>query len=945
MTQNSTVDVRVKAGHDRFADTREFVAVLHRLAQPLSGKGRLVVASYGQDPATGKDLTPKVAQFEIGDVDGMVNRIAMLSGEQHRNVYVSLAVVRPDLKQTKKGEEGDLVAVLGLVADFDDTDAANHSARLPVDASVVLETSPSRYQSFLFFDKPIPVSKAKPLAQRLKAHARCDHGTADCSHVWRVPGILNWPNRKKANEGRPLEPFTARIAVPFEGLVTSPADLDAAIPAAKVVELPRVATTQIRPVSTDIEARMARSYPPGERSGPAFGVICTLVEMGCSDSDIMDKAAKYPNGFGNRYIDHEKLLTGDIKRARDKATGRFGDHSVSAIVSPIQPRARSDGSRQQSDAPTSGGGQDSKAGKDSDGGQSSGHGPLSVGTAKHGIVPLGHDRGKYYYLSRGSRQVVGLTASQHTKLELMALASVPYFWERTPFKNDKGGVSWDQAADHLMQSCQQVGIYNPDKIRGRGAWLDKGRAVLHLGDRLIVDGMEHDLLLAGSTHVYEGAVPLSQALEDPISATEAKKILDIFSDFEWERPIDGRLLAGWCAVAAICGALTWRPSIWLTGPSGSGKTTLTSVIALLLGGMALNVQSKTSEAGIRQTLGSDARPVLFDEAEAEDLHSKHRMQGVFDLVRQSSSEGGAEIVKGTASQTGAKRYRIRSCFAFSSINVSLENFADENRITVLSLSSPPDRDDPEAQAMRAAHWEQLNRKITDTLTPNWCAGLIARSVKLAAVIRQNAETFAAAVAKRFGNRRLGDQIGTLLAGAYSLESDGLVTQEAAEKWIERNAASWDAIDADVETDEQRLLTMLMQVLVRISGNGSTIERTIGELVNAARNRERQVDEDDGCGAMISQDVAQSELKRHGIRYEIEETLTNGVYQVREGIWIANKHSALSRFLANTPWSAQWARSLIRLKYAQKSEKVMKFSHGVVQRAIWLPISVVLPDGE
>lgn len=555
---------------------------------------------------------------------------------------------------------------------------------------------------------------------------------------------------------------------------------------------------------------------------------------------------------------------------------------------------------------------------------------LNVGTDKHGVVPLGHNHGQYFYYSKGRKQVVTLSAASHKKLELMSLASVPHYWERTKFAGEKG-VAWDSVAAHLMDLCHAVGVFDPARIRGRGAWLDAGRSVLHLGDRLLVDGEERDLFLDGSKYVYENAVPLSQAIAAPLTAEEASAVLDIFKKFEWDREINGRLAAGWVAIAPVCGALAWRPSIWLTGPSGSGKSTLTSVIALCLGGMALNVQSKTSEAGIRQSLGSDALPVTFDEAEGEDRISKARLQAVFDLVRQSSSEGGAEIVKGTANQSGAKKYRIRSCFLFSSINVSLENQADENRITVLALKTPPRKGDQTTTDDRDERWKAFNKEFTATLTPEFCAGLIARSVRMAPIIRQSAEVFATVIGKHLGNRRAGDQLGALLAGAHALEYDDVVSVEYAETWISKNAPKLDAADTDIEPDEQRLLNFLMQVRVTVrGGNGHSYDRTIGEIIAAARASTEDRD-------LLPQDYARSELLRCGIKYKQVEK--DGDI---EGIYIANKHSVLARWLEDTPWSAQWGRSLERLPGAHKSMASERFAHGVVQRAVLIPITVVLP---
>jgi hypothetical protein len=68
---------------------------------------------------------------------------------------------------------------------------------LPIPPNYVLETSAGRFQAFYLFDKPEELKVVKPIAERLKAFARCDHGTSDISHVWRVPGALNWPNAKK----------------------------------------------------------------------------------------------------------------------------------------------------------------------------------------------------------------------------------------------------------------------------------------------------------------------------------------------------------------------------------------------------------------------------------------------------------------------------------------------------------------------------------------------------------------------------------------------------------------------------------------------------------------------------------------------------------------------------------------------------------------------------
>jgi putative DNA primase/helicase len=535
-----------------------------------------------------------------------------------------------------------------------------------------------------------------------------------------------------------------------------------------------------------------------------------------------------------------------------------------------------------------------------------------------GIVPLGYDRSVYYYLSRSTGQVEAIAAGQHTRAMLSHMASEAYYWQRSRFAGEKG-VDWNAAADDLRVKCRAVGVYNPDIVRGCGAWMDNGRAVLHVGDRLIVDGKPSALLLEGSKFVYEAAKPLTAVHAEPLSTAEAHKLVGICQGPRWERGVSGLFLAGFIAIAPICGGLSWRPSIWLTGSSGSGKSWLTdNILRPGIGGMALLVQSTTSEAGIRQTLGCSARPVLFDEAEQEDAKSSANMQGVLNLIRQSSSEGGAAIVKGAANGK-AVEYRVRSCWAMSSINVGIEHKADDSRITVLALK---DRKASEAAADEVK-FNELNRLTQKTLTSEYAAGLLSRSVRLLPVIRANAETFARAVSLVTGSRRTGDQLGTLLAGAYSLHSNREITYEAADAWV--RAQDWGhETSGDIERDELRLLSHITQHRMRISqGNGSSYDVTIGRLIQAAS----------GEDIHISPEVADLELRQTGLRY-CEQS---GVW----GVYVSTNHPALKRVLFGTPWATSWGRSLGRLPGAVSGDrKMIRFAFPHSSRATWVPMEAM-----
>lgn len=536
-----------------------------------------------------------------------------------------------------------------------------------------------------------------------------------------------------------------------------------------------------------------------------------------------------------------------------------------------------------------------------------------------GIVPLGYDNGIYHYLSRATGQVHSLSAEAHTKKALLSLASLPHYWQRTKFVTEKGQIQWDEAIDWLMTGCRAAGIYNPDRVRGRGAWLDNGRSILHLGDRLLVNGQLHPLLLPESRALYPAALPLALTTADPLHTAEAHRLCELTNALRWTKPVAGTLLAGWIVCALVCGALRWRPSIWLTGSTGSGKSwAQENIISPMMASVSLNVQSKTTESGLRHRLKSDALPVVFDEFEREDHAAAARVQGVLDLMRQASSESEKVILKGSSNQSGAIAFRIRSSFCFSSINVGLAHAADQSRVTVLSLAAPA-KSTPESEHAFLA----LSRQAADLVTPDYAAGMLARAVMLLAVIRENAETFAVAVARTMGTRRAGDQLGALLAGAYSLHTSRAVTPQEAEAFIARQ--DWgDVAEMEGMRDEERLLSTIMAHRVRVSlGNGPSIEVSIGRLLSAAF----------GADDRIGHDTADLELRDLGVRVRSRPPM---------GVWVSSNHPALAKVLAGSPWGANWARALARLPGAEPSGRNIRFGIGHVGKAVWLPLETLDP---
>jgi hypothetical protein len=298
---------------------------------------------------------------------------------------------------------------------------------------------------------------------------------------------------------------------------------------------------------------------------------------------------------------------------------------------------------------------------------------------------LGYSKDKRFYLPNSTQQILDLTPSQHTKNQLISLAPLEYWCAKFSNGRDAKKIDWLQAANMLLKLSAEQGLFDLNNgIRGRGAWLDNGKAVLHLGEQIFVDGDEYTPEEIDSKYIYEKNYSLGHVFESAATDKEASELLNICEQFNWENPLSGQLLAGWCVCASVCGILDWRPHIWVTGASGSGKSTIVNnVVKPFLGQFVIKTEGKTTEAGLRQTVGKDAISIIFDEAEAEDKRSAARLQEILDLARVSSS--GGVITKGSQDGSGVA-YCVRSCFCFSAINHSVRHLADENRFTMLVVN-------------------------------------------------------------------------------------------------------------------------------------------------------------------------------------------------------------------------------------------------------------------
>lgn len=535
--------------------------------------------------------------------------------------------------------------------------------------------------------------------------------------------------------------------------------------------------------------------------------------------------------------------------------------------------------------------------------------------------PLGRQGERYFYYASGPRDVIGLERGAHTEANLNALAPLAY-WEKV-FKgrSDRNKFDVSNARNALFGWSHKLGVFDPDRVRGLGAWWDEGRSIVHVGNRLIENGVEQPLENVKSEYIYCAAKKISFDLSSPLTNAESRELLELIDLLAWENPLSAKFLAGWLALAPACGAWKWRPAIWVTGPRGCGKSWIyEEIVGKCCGDFALMVKgAATSEAGVRQTLKSDAKPVLIDEAGDSRASNRH-IRDILELMRQASTDSKSRIVKGTTSGE-AQEFNIRSMFGYFSINVGSTNAADDSRITVLELK------DQEKMANREQRFAEIQEKQQKLLTEKYCMSLRARIVGLIPVIRENAETFAIVAARALGGRRAGDQVGHLLAGAYALYSSDKVTEEFAAEWIGKNHAKVKRYYQSQEetSDELVCLQNILEYRIDIFCEGRVQKRLIGELIPIA------------AGIVLHDKILRTTA------YQV--LLACGI-RVRAGDFtVAVRSNVLTDAFKGTMWeNAGWSRMLARIEGSGSTEPI-RWTSGARCRGTVIPLSAVIDEIE
>lgn len=383
------------------------------------------------------------------------------------------------------------------------------------------------------------------------------------------------------------------------------------------------------------------------------------------------------------------------------------------------------------------------------------------------VQPLGHADGTDYVLSANGC-IATLRGSGGQKEHIAGLFGdfqdyLNWAWPRKKVPRSKKDKpvdveNFDSLAVYrtFVSACARLferhGPFDKDRdARGRGVWLeDDGSLVVHLGDRLLVDGELREPGTLGA-RLYPERRRLAPPAEGPVPAGDggpAEHVLEELRTWNWLRPdLDPILLLGWICQAYMSGTLRWRATVWLVGGAGSGKSTALELCQWLLCDLA-SLSGDASAAAIYRDIGGDAGAVILDEQEGLD---ERKSQARVELARQANS--GTIVGRAGGPNGRVEKFLIQASFLFAAISPPSMNSADYSRMARLELR-PIERRRDRGQWADPRYVQGLGQELFRRM--------IDHAGRLGAV----ADAYRSALMAAGHNARGGDTFGILLACAH-----------------------------------------------------------------------------------------------------------------------------------------------------------------------------------
>jgi putative DNA primase/helicase len=495
----------------------------------------------------------------------------------------------------------------------------------------------------------------------------------------------------------------------------------------------------------------------------------------------------------------------------------------------------------------------------------------------------------------GQCRVVRVKPAGLTKAVLIGLQD-KIIWQSL-FGHDKG-INWDDAQNYLIRKAESLPVFNSNCVRGAGAWNDAGELILNDGENIIRGAKKLPLWKNNSEYIYEKSKSIPYASVSPNTASQCEVLMDILNLISWKRQnLDRLLIAGWILLAPFCGALKWRPHLWITGAAGSGKTWVVGQLLLPMVAKEFGVHGKgtSTAAGVRNELDGSALPFVMDEMESDNQRQAETIEQILRLFREGS--GGSDSATLHGGDGGAKHWNFVSMGAFASIGAAMKHGADKSRFVIVDMTT----DKKMTEEIRARRFKMLEKLQAETVTQSYARGFVSRTISIWPQVVAAIDVFVSSVSDLLKSRRDGDRIGTLLAGSWMVTHDTAPTAAEAAQFVSTLGIESMSTESLVSSDEVLCFEEIMAAKIEMDSTSS--RRTIGSVLHIwYRNQINFMENADDDYEKLTLAEIKRALEQYGIKIKTE---TGRLY-------IARNHPAIKRILRDTAWAFNYDDVLKRM---------------------------------
>lgn len=512
--------------------------------------------------------------------------------------------------------------------------------------------------------------------------------------------------------------------------------------------------------------------------------------------------------------------------------------------------------------------------------------------------------------------IVHVQPAEITPKTMLSIVPDPQFWlelytrhtgELKAYQKFGSSEMTFDVVQILVNTAEAKGDVQNLQTRGRGVWKDKKGLAVHNGAHVHIDGKKHDAGLYTDEAVYNKRPKINLDPNPDKPFTLQQTLVQTCEMLQFKNPADNKIFAGWLALAPVCGILPWRPHLWITGPAQTGKSWALTLAKKILSNIHVFRQGEsTTEAALRQELGNDALPVLFDEADVS-ANKTTAFQNIMAFARAASSPDAPPISKGTQHGKHAT-FACRSMFLFASIapNVFLDQ--DKSRFHVIEMkkTSEQPKKEKEVQFKKTCNH---NLALLETQAHAYFAFVYHNVHKLLNLIDSATETLV-----NMGlHKRAADQYGTLAAG-YAL-----LSQQPLDDFIHEFFA---AADENKKNRAEAHETVAEYILAhKFDRHDLTVAQVLSDYINAEKN-----------------------TPAHDNAKTLLATLGLAVDPKKQHLLVPARNPQLEKIFKHTEFALNYHDLLARFDGTQKNAFGRTFD-GRPAKFLKIPIDKIIPEQE